>query len=258
MKPSLAEILVIPIAALFTLGILWLAWQSKPAAPTEPRPDFAAIDDVKEKKETFFRYMLPKVRHANDRVLSQREQMQPLLTDIERGKPLGRKDREWLQSLATRYRVKEDPLTSELAREKLLKRVDTVPASLALAQAANESAWGTARFARSGNNFYGLWCWVKNCGMIPTRREPEKKHEVASFDNVDASVQYYMLTLNSHPAYQDLRNIRDDARNNDDTVRGVDLANGLISYSERREAYVKEIQAMIRTNNLQRFNRRTH
>jgi Bax protein len=222
MKRSSAEILVIPIAALFTLGILWLAWLSKPAPPPEPRPDFTAIDNVKEKKETFFKYMLPKVRRANDRVLSQREQMLPLLTDIERGEPLSRKDRQWLQSLATRYRVKEDPVTSESAREKLLKRVDTVPASLALAQAANESAWGTARF-----------------------------------DDVDASVQYYMLTLNSHPAYQDLRNIRFDARNNDEPVRGVDLANGLLSYSERREAYVEEIQAMIRTNNLQRFSRRT-
>ena len=100
--------------------------------------------------------------------------------------------------------------------------MDTVPASLALAQAANGSAWGTARF-----------------------------------DDVDASVQYYMLTLNSHPAYQDLRNIRFDARNNNEPVRGVDLANGLLSYSERREAYVEEIQAMIRTNNLQRFSRRT-
>ena len=82
MKRSSAEILVIPIAALFTLGILWLAWLSKPAPPPEPRPDFTAIDNVKEKKETFFKYMLPKVRRANDRVLSQREQMLPLLTDI--------------------------------------------------------------------------------------------------------------------------------------------------------------------------------
>jgi len=169
--------------------------------------------------------MLPKVRRANDELLAQREQMLPLLTDIEKGEPLSKKDREWLQSLATRYRVKEDPLTSEAARERLVKRVDTVPASLALAQAANESAWGTARFARNGNNFYGMWCWVKNCGMIPNRREPEKKHEVASFDNVDAGVQYYVLT------------------------------HGLLSYSKRREAYVEEIRTMIRINNLQRFNR---
>ncbi len=255
MNDRSTEIIVLPLAALFTLGLLWLAWQAEPEKKIEPRPDFAAIKDVKRKKETFFNYMLPKVRSVNDQVLEQREQLLMVVSEIEDGRVPGSRDAQWLQNLATTYRVKGDPLTSASTREKLLKRVDIVQASLALAQAANESAWGTARFARNGNNFFGMWCWVRNCGMIPTEREPAKKHEVARFDSVDAGVGYYVLTLNSHPAYQELRDRRLKARQQAKPLSGMELASGLERYSERGQDYIEEIRAMIRVNKLQRFNR---
>ena len=135
----------------------------------------------------------------------------------------------------------------------VLSRVNTIPASLVLAQSANESAWGTARFAKNGNNYFGIWCWTRNCGLVPQRREEGARHEVASFDSIEMSITYYLLTLNSHPAYDALRDIRNELKTRELPVKGWDLAAGLIAYSERREAYVDEIRTIIEVNELHRF-----
>jgi Bax protein len=131
--------------------------------------------------------------------------------------------------------------------------VDTIPASLVLAQAANESAWGTSRFARQGKNVFGIWCFRDGCGKVPNARAPGKRHEVASFDSVQDGVSYYLLLLNTHPAYAQLRSLRDEKRRVDEKPTGATLAEGLLRYSERGGAYVRELQAMIRVNQLQRY-----
>jgi Bax protein len=135
----------------------------------------------------------------------------------------------------------------------LYRRIDSTPASLALAQAANESGWGTARFAVKGNNYFGLWCWSSDCGLVPNERKEGASHEVSTFKTPVDSVKYYMQTLNSHPAYKTLRDLRLDARTNTTPLTGTLLAGGLLSYSERGEAYIKELRAMIRVNNLGQF-----
>jgi Bax protein len=132
----------------------------------------------------------------------------------------------------------------------LLRRADIVPASLAIAQAANESAWGTSRFAKLGNNFFGQWCFSKGCGIVPKSRDTNKNHEVADFRSPADSVESYMLNLNTHDAYKPLRKIRQSLREEDKAVTGVALSYGLGKYSERGDEYGKEIREMISFNKL--------
>jgi len=127
-------------------------------------------------------------------------------------------------------------------------RIDVIPTDLVLVQAANESAWGTSRFARQGYNFFGLWCFRKGCGFVPSRRKADAKHEVAKFPNLTRAVYTYLRNLNRHNAYRELRQIRANLRANNLPITGSDLAEGLVSYSERGHDYVEELQAMIRFN----------
>lgn len=244
---------VIPIAMVFIGTLLWLERDQQPAVPDIERPDFSAFKDVKKKKNAFFNYMLPYVRHVNEQISQDRIRVTILLNQLQAESSLDEDDAQYLGALATRYRLKNFSADSAPDIRALLKRVDTIPASLALAQSANESAWGTSRFARNGNNFFGIWCWSKDCGLTPTKRDEGKKHEVSAYDTVADSVEYYIHTLNSHPAYKTLRDIRAKNRQQQTPIIGHDLAIGLKSYSERGDEYVKEIQAMIRVNKLRQL-----
>ena len=115
-------------------------------------------------------------------------------------------------------------------------------------QAANESAWGTSRFARIGLNFFGQWCYKKGCGMVPRRRNSEAEHEVAAFKSVRAAVSSYFKNINTHNAYKELRTIREDLRAQQKPILATKLTYGLMSYSERGEAYIEELNTMINQN----------
>ncbi|MAW44802.1 MAG: flagellar biosynthesis protein FlgJ [Gammaproteobacteria bacterium] len=162
---------------------------------------------------------------------------------------LSRADRRFLAGLVDRYEI-DTSASSEDQRAELMVRLDTVPMSLALTQAAMESAWGTSRFAREGNNLFGQWCYQPGCGIVPKRRGEGQVHEVASFDDVDAAVASYLRNINSHRAYADLRAARADLRAANQPVTGNAMANHLLRYSERGLDYVEEIQSMIRVNKL--------
>ena len=249
------ELAILPIAILLIGGFLWLELKWR----TSRVPDFSAIENVKEKKETFFSFMQPIIYQVNDEILRQRRDILGYQQKMAAGGKLSGREEKHLDKLIKTYRLTAI-LKTENDRaaviQKLLQRVDIIPPSLALAQSANESAWGTARFARQGNNYFGLWCWSLNCGMLPTDRDVGAKHEVAAFETVGAGVVYYMKTLNSHPAYQALRDKRYELRAAGEPLSGAQLAQGLIDYSERREAYVEEIRAMISYNKLERFDRK--
>ena len=218
--------------------------------PGSKLPDFSKYSDVNQKKNDFFTYLLPRVKQANDNILKERRSLLAMLANLPN---LNNDELDKLQNLKQKYEVEIDDASQAI--NELLKRVDIIPASLALAQAANESAWGTSRFARKGNNLFGQWCYVKGCGIVPKQREGHEKHEVAKFDDVQGSIESYMRNLNSQASYEKLRELRQQAREEEQTITGIKLANGLWSYSTRREAYIHEIQAMIRFNNLQQFNR---
>jgi len=157
----------------------------------------------------------------------------------------------------TAMNLAQSILTAEISEQvdQLLLRVDVVPASLVIAQAAKESGWGRSRFAREGNNNFGIWCFTRGYGMPPERRAEGRHHEVAMFDTVEEGVRYYVRTINSHIAYNDLRQMRAEARHQHRAFAGETLATGLLRYSERGLMYVDEIKSMIRYNQLQRFTR---
>jgi len=211
-------------------------------------PDFASYQDVRLKKADFFDFLLPKVQLANERISAERH----FVVSIKNSKTtdLSKLQKIRLGTLAEKYKVEQTEIPDVI--QALLVRVNRIPASLVLAQAANESAWGTSRFAKKGNNLFGQWCYVKGCGLVPKSRGNNENHEVAKFKNVQASVESYMKNLNSQYSYENLRAIRQQQATQG-SLNGHDLAQGLLKYSTRREAYVHEIQSMIRQNGLQQY-----
>jgi Bax protein len=213
-------------------------------------PDFASIDDIHLKKQTFFDFLQPYVDAKNAEVRQQRRRLQLLVTKIKSGSTLRQHENVFLWELARNYQLKTDDLYDPVFLERLLHRVDVLPPSLVLAQAANESAWGTSRFAQEGYNFFGQWCYTEGCGFVPVRRRANASHEVKSFSSIEEAVNAYFLNINTFPSYQDLRLIRQALRQDAKPIDGISLAKGLREYSERGDAYINELQNMIYKNNL--------
>lgn len=211
-------------------------------------PDFSQYTQVKEKKSAFFAFVLPLVEQENQRITALRVELASLQNKVDN---LTRDEQDWLQELAGFYRIKDAFADYATVIEDLLIKVDTIPPSLALSQSANESAWGTSRFAVKGNNLFGQWCFKKGCGIVPGSRDTNASHEVARFANPRQSVQSYIHNLNTNQAYRELRALRASKRNQDKLFSGNLLAQGLLRYSSRGEAYVDELQQMIRINNLE-------
>ena len=227
---------------------------SLPALPRwidEPLPDFRGYADVTEKKAAFFSYLYSRTVLVNSRILLQRQH----LLDLKNQDVLTEEDTAWLAAQAERLRVDEEPGSDEMF-DKLLRRLDTIPPSLVLAQAANESAWGTSRFARQGNNLFGQWCFSRGCGLVPRSRPEGASHEVARFRSAYHSVRAYVQNLNRHPAYHELRVLRQNAHQKGDYPTGSELAAGLSDYSERGQEYIRELRSMIRYNNLLWYDQR--
>lgn len=234
------------IALMFIVAPVLGLWLPLGASKAPDFTEFAAGD---ARKAAFFDFMAPLVEQENEAVLSSRER---LLALQEAGSP-GWAERRWLMLLAERYELDEFDPADATDRAQLIKRVDAVPASIALAQAANESAWGTSRFARLGNNYFGQWCFVRGCGLVPEARNEGASHEVAAFDSARESVRRYMNNINTHNAYAELRTRRASLRSEGNDISGLALAPALIRYSERGQEYVNELQAMIRGNELQQY-----
>jgi uncharacterized FlgJ-related protein len=157
-----------------------------------------------------------------------------------------------LSELAIEYKVlgsrNEQLTTNDFA--ELLLRVDVVPPSLSLAQAASESGWGTSRFAAQGNSLFGQWTWGK--GLKPTEQRTSSlgDYRVAAFDSTAQAAYSYALDLNTGRAYRDLRMERADLRRQGLRISGIVLAQTLVKYSERGQAYVDDLKALIRQNRL--------
>lgn len=219
-----------------------------------PAPNFSQIKVVSKRKQAFFDFLTPLIYYANKQILEDRRHLLQLL---KKPQSLEMQDKQWISELASRYKLTDfDPENSKDLLT-LKKRVDMVPIALALAQAANETAWGTSRFARKGNNYFGQWCYQKGCGLVPKQRDEDATHEVKRFKHPFFSIQDYLRNLNTHASYQLLRQIRYQARKNNQKPSAIEMAEGLINYSARKEVYVKALQHMIRYNKLSRFNQYT-
>ena len=236
-------------ALLVFFGVIAIFWLQP--TPPEAVPDFSAYKEVAEKKQAFFDFVRPRVRIENGNIRAERQMLELIKARAKDGDMDSADDAQDIRRLAKKYRVpNRETLSDRAVLNDLLMRVDEVPEGLALAQAANESAWGTSRFAQDHRNFFGLWCFTKGCGVKPRRASAESTHQVAAFASVQAGVAYYLLTLNSHPAYALLRQRRTDLRTANKPITGEAVADGLLRYSERGQDYVDEIQQMIRGNGL--------
>ena len=213
-------------------------------------PDFANIPDVEEKKETFFDFIEPYVDEVNEAIIQERQQVLAIAEKLENNQSILARELRLLSTLSEKYELETEDLLTREFLSLLLRRVDKIPSSLALAQAANESAWGTSRFAQDGNNLFGQWCYTDGCGIVPNRRREGATHEVKSFDSVGASVESYIHNLNTFPSYQTLRRIRQQLRQQNKPIDGVTLSDGLESYSARGLDYIAELQRMIYSNDL--------
>lgn len=211
-------------------------------------PNFEQYHDVKLKKQNFFDFLYPLAQKANHHVQIKRNK----LIALKQHKQLSNKELEWLKRLSVQYKVPAN-LSSQPMIEALLNKIDIIPNALLLAQAANESAWGTSRFAKLANNLFGQWCYSKNCGLIPKKRGKNQHHQVQSFDSVYQSIEAYLFNLNQNSSYRLLRNIRHDLRKNHQKITGTALASGLVHYSERGLSYVNDIKKMILINNLEQY-----
>lgn len=197
--------------------------------------DLDELAETDAKKQVFLRVMLPLVLVVNEEIAEDRRRLEAMIA----GK-ISRDD-GWLAELAARYGAEG------AAPAQLLRRVDVVPPSLALAQAAEESGWGTSRFVREANNLFG------HTGSDVAPEGDESGQRMASFASLHEAVRAYVHNLNSHPAYEPLRRARANARARGTTPDGHTLAGTLVNYSERRGAYVDAIRALIRANRLLRF-----
>lgn len=234
-------------AAMFGAGA-WI-WS---LLPRDELPDFSRYTDIAEKKAAFFNFLLPHVRAANDAILRDRRRLLGVRAKLARDGDAGFWDERWLRQLADHYGLEPPEKLDAAFADRLLRRVDVIPASLALAQAANESAWGTSRFALHGNNLFGMRTYDGE-GMIPRKRAHGNTFKVATYPSLRASIDAYMLNLNTHYRYRRLRLMRAEMREQNRTLSGHELANGLHAYSTRGAEYIAIIQSMIRTNNLAQY-----
>ncbi|MGI5309751.1 glucosaminidase domain-containing protein [Rheinheimera sp. WS51] len=218
-----------------------------PLPEQQPLPDFNAFSQTSDKKRAFFAYLKPHVKRENARLRSLRSQLLEIIEKRQKGLQLTAIENAFLYSLYDEFRL-EVTTSDNNTMTALLSRVDIIPQSLVLMQAANESAWGTSRFAVEGYNFFGQWCFKQGCGIIPSSRDEGQLHEVAKFNGPAQSIASYFYNLNSFYTYQHLREIRQQLRQQNKPLRGEKLAEGLSAYSERGEEYIAEIQSMIRYN----------
>jgi len=215
--------------------------------------DLPQFGSSHRKKQLFLKSILPMVLLANEEIRKEREQVKELKRYIDQGRPLEEDQLQVLKRLEKRYDVAGN--ATELPKEigTLLRRIDIIPPELALAQAANESAWGTSRFSQLANNLFGEWTFSPGTGIVPEDRPEGATYEVRRFSSIYESIRSYLRNLNTHDAYKELRQLRAEARAAEVPLDGIKLAEGLARYSIRGEDYVRDLQSLIRQNRLTRF-----
>ncbi len=211
----------------------------------------------KARKELFFSSLLPLILQVNEFIQADHQRIADLQQKHRLGLELYPRDIEWLARLSREYRVpfSKEKVINDLFFNRLLKKVDIIPPSLAMAQAALESGWGTSRFAQLGNALFGERIWASNRGMVPLERGDGENHEIRTFGYMMEAVYGYSLNLNRHYAYRDFRKLRAALKTSDIPISGKILAPALGHYSELGDLYTQKIISVIRGNRLEDFDR---
>ena len=214
----------------------------KPIYFTQFPRDLDNLKSVQLKKETFLKIVLPLVVAENEKILDDREKLKNLIdkkftTDAEK---------QWLRQKLLEYKVKKSDL------KELMIKMDMIPVSIALAQAAKESGWGTSRFALEGNAIFGQWTWDGQ-GIAPLKRDGDKNHKILKFPILRASVKAYKNNLNTHKSYSKFRDKRQQLRNKNKNITGLALTDTLKNYAQTGSEYTRILNQIITQNRLSDF-----
>lgn len=208
--------------------------------------DLVGIEPAEERKSLFLLAILPLVLQANEDILADRARL--LTLDATPRAEWTDGDGVWFGQLAAAY--KADTLEEPVRMDELIRRVDIVPTSLALAQAAAESGWGTSRFAIEANAIFGQWTTLESQGLRPSGADQGSNYYIRAFDAPGPSVAAYMRNLNTHDAYVSFRNRRQHMRNYLGDLAALGLANTLLPYSQQGQDYIDTIRTIIESNAL--------
>tara|TARA_B100001027_G_scaffold129842_1_gene89805 strand:+ start:2223 stop:3353 length:1131 start_codon:yes stop_codon:yes gene_type:complete len=200
------------------------------------------IESSKIRKDLFIKIVLPLVLSENNRIKRDRTTLFKILNKNNNTKS----EKDWLKKKFKQYGV----VSKDLSTLKI--RMDIIPVSLAIAQAAKETGWGTSRFAIEGNALFGQWTFSGK-GIKPAGSDKNDKHKVATFSVLKASVRAYQRNLNTHSSYKEFRKARAIQRDNDENLNSLELANFLNEYAETGEEYTKTIKKIIQQNSLKDF-----
>ena len=200
------------------------------------------IENSKKRKSLFIKIILPLILEENNRILLDRKRLFSILNKNKNSK----KEINWLNLKFKQYGV----LNKDIPTLKV--RMDIVPVSLALAQAAKETGWGTSRFALEGNALFGQWTWSGE-GIKPAGAEDNTKHKVMKFKVLKASVRAYQRNLNTHTSYKNFRQLRAQLRDDGEKLDSLILADQLNNYAETGKEYTKILKQIIQQNSLRDF-----
>ena len=214
----------------------------KPITLTLLPGEIKQIENTQKRKDLFIQIILPLVIKENNNIKLDRIKLFSILNKSKNT----RNEKNWLISKFKQYGV----INKDLSTLKI--RMDEVPASLAIAQAAKETGWGTSRFALEGNALFGQWTWSGE-GLKPIGAEDGTTHKVMKFRILQASIKAYQRNLNTHSSYKDFRSARAELREDKKKLDSVILSEHLDKYAETGKEYVKIIQQIIRQNNLTDF-----
>ena len=216
----------------------------KPIYLTKLPKDLKTLGDTKKKRELFIKIILPLILDENNKITEDRKKLFKIL-----GKNFNTVgERVWLKRRFKEYKIEDQDLA------KLKMRMDIIPVSIAIAQAANESGWGTSRFALEGNALFGQWTWSKK-GISPKNKDPDQSHKILQFQILKASVRAYKNNLNTHNAYKEFREVRAQLRQEDKQIIGLDLTKYIKNYAAIGEKYVTIIEGIIEQNSLTDFDK---
>ena len=213
----------------------------KPIYFTRLPKDLDSLRSTKKKKETFLKILLPLIVAENEKIENDRKYLFKILKQNE--KP---ENKKWINKRYKDYKV------SNRNVNELIEKMDVIPISIALAQAAKESGWGTSRFALEGNAIFGQWTW-KGDGIEPLEKSGDQNHKILKFPLLSASVKAYITNLNTHNGYKDFRKKRSELREQNKPLVGQDLIDELDNYAQTGKEYTKVLRQIIDQNDLDEF-----
>ncbi len=214
----------------------------KPVSLSLLPKEMKMIENVKKRKNLFIQIILPLILEENDLIKLDRKKLFSILNRNNNTE----NEKKWLDNKFKQYGVVNKDLPT------LKVRMDVIPVSLAIAQAAKETGWGTSRFALEGNALFGQWTWTGE-GIKPAGADSDSKHKVMKFKILKASIRAYQRNLNTHSGYREFRIVRAELRDNNQGLDSLILSKHLDKYAATGKEYVKVLKKIIEQNNLTDF-----